>query len=226
MKKTLIAATLMMCAGSAFADSTAVLQVNGKLTNASCTPELSNGGVVDYGYVRLGTLSATAINPLDEKSIELTINCTAPTKVSWYTQDDRADSVPSSILKVKNASGSLVSLPKYLVFGLGQTKDGVNIGNYALLIAPNPTVDGKAGTLIYRNNDWGASKAWDDQVNTQRSDHFEQLTVASTGTVDPLAFTTATFTLKPHPTIQDTTTLAITDDTPLNGQATLTLHYL
>lgn len=226
MKKTLIAATLMMCAGSAFADSTAVLQVNGKLTNAACTPELSNGGVVDYGYVRLGTLSATAINPLDEKSIELTINCTAPTKVSWYAQDDRTDSVPSPTLKVKNASGSLVSLPKYLVFGLGQTKDGVNIGNYVLMVDPNPTVDGKAGTLIYRNNDWGASKAWSSQANTQRSDQVQQLTVASTGTVDPLAFTTATFTLKPHPTIQDTTTLAITDDTPLNGQATLTLHYL
>lgn len=226
MKKTLIAATLMMCAGSAFADSTAVLQVNGKLTNAACTPELSNGGVVDYGYVRLGTLSATAINPLDEKSIELTINCTAPTKVSWYAQDDRADSVPSPILKVKNASGSLVSVPKYLAFGLGQTKDGVNIGNYALMIAQNPTVDGKAGTLIYRNDDWDASKAWSDQVDTQKSDQVQQLTVASTGTVDPLAFTTATFTLKPHPTIQDTTTLAITDDTPIDGQVTISLNYL
>lgn len=226
MKKTLIAATLMMCAGSAFADSTAVLQVNGKLTNAACTPELSNGGVVDYGYVRLGTLSATEINPLDEKSIELTINCTAPTKVSWYTQDDRVDSVPSPILKVKNSAGSLVKVPKYLVFGLGQTKDGVNIGNFALMVAQNPTVDGKAGTLIYRNNDWSTSQAWSSQVDTQRSDHYEQLTVASTGTVDPLAFTTATFTLKPRPTIQDTTTLAITDDTPIDGQVTISLNYL
>jgi hypothetical protein len=41
-----------------------------------------------------------------------------------------------------------------------------------------------------------------------------------------VAFKTATFALSIRGTIQDTTTLAVTDDTAINGQATFTLRYL
>lgn len=220
MKKTLIAAALLICAGSAFADTTTLLKVNGKLTNASCTPELSNSGVVDYGYIHLSTLSATEVNPLDEKKIDLTINCTAPTKVSWDGQDNRSDSKPSPSLKVDNNTA-----PDYLLFGMGQTENGVNIGNYIILVDRAPTFDGKEGVLIYHNNDWGET-TWRSGSNVQRSDAFSHLSVASSGTVEPVAFTTATFKLTIDPSIQDTTTLAITDDTSIDGQATFTLHYL
>nr|WP_259364015.1 hypothetical protein [Enterobacter kobei] len=42
----------------------------------------------------------------------------------------------------------------------------------------------------------------------------------------PLAFETATFPLVTSLAIQDTTTLAITDDTQLDGQVTISLRYL
>ncbi|WP_228739260.1 DUF1120 domain-containing protein, partial [Klebsiella michiganensis] len=95
MKKTLIAAALVLFTGSALAEQNAVLQVQGKLTAASCTPELSNGGEVDYGYIYLGALSTTEVNPLGFKAIELTINCTAPTRVAWTSTDNETDSQPS-----------------------------------------------------------------------------------------------------------------------------------
>ena len=62
MKKTLLAAILAMSATSAIAaNPSAVLKVKGTLTNAACTPTLSNGGVVDYGIINLGMLSATQV---------------------------------------------------------------------------------------------------------------------------------------------------------------------
>lgn len=88
MKKVLLATALSLCVTSAFAaNPTAVLKVKGTLTNAACTPTLSNGGTVDYGTINLGNLSATAVNQLGQKNIDLTINCTAATKVSgtWLT---------------------------------------------------------------------------------------------------------------------------------------------
>ena len=92
MKKVLLATALSLCVTSAFAaDPSAVLKVKGTLTNAACTPVLSNGGTVDYGTINLGSLNASAVNQLGQKNIDLTINCTAATKVSWNMVDDRAD---------------------------------------------------------------------------------------------------------------------------------------
>ncbi|MFU0919941.1 DUF1120 domain-containing protein [Kluyvera sichuanensis] len=225
MKKTILAATLMLCASSAFADPTAVLKVDGKLTNAACTPELSNGGVLDYGTISLSTLSATDVNALDEKSIDLTINCTTPTKVSWDGKDNRSDSKPSPSLNVMNsANAAMAQMPDYYLFGMGKTEDGVNIGNYVLLVDA-PTVDGETGTLIYRNADWTSTDPW-GTTNGQRSDGYSQLSVAASGSKEPIAFTTATFKLKAHVSLQNTTKLAITDDTSIDGQATFTLYYL
>lgn len=128
MKKTLIAAALMVCAGSAFADPTAVLQVQGKLTNASCTPELSNGGEVDYGYIHLSTLSASSNNDLGTKDFDLTIKCSVATKVAWFINDDHADDNANIPIKV----GSNNAIGVTYTYGIGKTKDGVNIGNYAI----------------------------------------------------------------------------------------------
>jgi hypothetical protein len=65
-------------------------------------PTLSNGGVVDYGIINLGMLSATQVNQLGQKDIDLTINCTAPTKVSWNLVDERSSS--NANLVVENAT--------------------------------------------------------------------------------------------------------------------------
>lgn len=82
MKKTLLAVILAACTSSAIAAPTAVLKVKGVLTNAACSPTLSNSGVVDYGTVHLSDLSDSAVNQLGQKTIDLTITCDAATKVS------------------------------------------------------------------------------------------------------------------------------------------------
>lgn len=214
MKKTLIAAALMVCAGSALAEPTAVLQVQGKLTNASCTPELSNGGEVDYGYIHLSTLSATAVNLIGKRSLDLTINCTVATKLSWTANDNRSDS--NAKVKVDFVAED------YYQYGVGKTDAGVNIGDYTLMIESDTVVDGATVQTIGRN---ASGDNW-KKMSGLRSDGVTSLTVANAGSVEPLAFRTATIPLTTTLAIQATDTLAITDDTNIDGQATITLQYL
>lgn len=59
MKKLLLATLIAAASHSALADSTVVMKVKGKMNNASCTPELSNGGSIDFGTIALDQLSPT-----------------------------------------------------------------------------------------------------------------------------------------------------------------------
>ncbi|HDS7193233.1 TPA: DUF1120 domain-containing protein [Klebsiella michiganensis] len=225
MKKTLIAAALVLFTGSALAEQNAVLQVQGKLTAASCTPELSNGGVIDYGYIHLSTLSPTEVNPLGFKDIELAINCTAPTKVAWTSADNETDSQPSPPINVITTSGSMASPPTYQAYGVGKTEDGVAIGNYAFFTDQSPTYDGNVGSIIYHNPDWGSAR-WSAGPPSLRNDGYSLISVASPDTLEPIAFSRAVFKLSATLSIKDTTSLNIKDDTELKGQATFTLRYL
>ena len=217
MKKTLLAAILAMSATSAIAaNPSAVLKVKGTLTNAACTPTLSNGGVVDYGIINLGMLSATQVNQLGQKDIDLTINCTSPTKVSWNLVDERSSS--NANLVVENATFNGISLQSIdQTYGVGKAGE-VNIGSYSLFIKNNSvTADGNnVDNIIVDYYDLGGT--WRNNTNGT--------TVGSSYSVEPLAFKTATFPMETSLAIQNTSTLAITDDTPLDGQLTISLRYL
>ncbi len=158
MKKVLLATVLSLCVSSAFAAETAVLKVKGTLTNSACTPELSNGGVVDYGTIRLGELSATTVNQLGHKNIDLTIACTAATKVSWNLVDDRADSRAMISVSDKWFDGSSGIPPESQAYGVGLTDGGVKIGNYTMFVnLDSVTADGKSVDSIYTQTGAGAT---------------------------------------------------------------------
>ncbi len=140
---------MSLCVASAFAADTAVLQVKGKLTNAACTPQLSNGGVVDYGTIHLGELSATAVNQLGDKDINLTITCGAPTQVGWVVNDDRESSKAGINV---DFNGTMQNI-SYYQYGVGKTTGGVNIGNYMLFIKNKKvTIDGQEGDEIFQTS--------------------------------------------------------------------------
>lgn len=226
MKKVLLATALSLCVSSAFAASTAVMKVTGTLTNSACTPELSGGGVVDYGYIRLGELSADSVNQLGKKNIDFTINCTVPTKVAFFTNDDRSSSRADITVKSATAQGADIgSDDSYYLFGVGETADGMKIGNYSLYVKDIQAVaDGVTVDVIGHNDGWSAD-TW-RKGGSLRGDGVYSGTVAEVGTTTPIAFKTATFPLVTTLAIQDTNTLGITDDTKLDGQATITLRYL
>lgn len=225
MKKIFIATAvaLSLSAAAQAAESTAVLKVAGVLTNDACTPELDGGGVVDFGTKYINELSATETNQLGTKDVNLTINCTAPTKVSWFVNDDRADSMVR--LTITNGAwiGDETAWAADQLLGVGKTAGGVNIGSYAVNISTNAsTADGKVSTVLAASI---PHTAW-SELTTTFADSLagQQYTLGTAG--NPTAFTTAVFPLRVALAVQKTDTLAITDNTPIDGQATITLHYL
>lgn len=224
MRKIILATILALCVNSALAASSTVLKVKGVLTNAACTPLLGNGGVVDYGVIHLADLSATEVNQLGHKDIDLTISCTAPTKVSWNLVDDREQSSANVVVEDGTFTGQSMAIMGYL-YGVGTTAEGEKIGNYSLFIkADSVEADGKVVDPISQLEGY---PNWTKRVNGATMGYNAMnITVAAVGSLEPLAFQTATFPLVTSLAIKDTTTLAITDDTQLDGQITISLKYL
>ncbi|GHD96625.1 membrane protein [Pseudocitrobacter faecalis] len=221
MKICATAALVLAYANSTFAANQSTdLKVQGTLTMGACTPTLSSGGVVDYGKLSIAALNASAVNQLGEHDITLSITCESPTKVGFSVVDDRADTVADTAPSVNGFSAKPAQ-----EFGLGKTAGGINLGSFAVLPfsdSNNTTIDGQPGELI-TSRDNGAN--WFKLSTLVKNDGSE--IVAFAGADDtPVALTTASEVIGVNAAIQDTTTLAITDDTPLDGQATISMVYL
>ena len=227
MKRIFLATALSLCVSSAFAAGSAVLKVTGTLTNAACTPELSNGGVVDYGTISLGDLSATEGNQLGHKNIDFSITCSAATKVSWNMVDDKADTRAGIFVSQRDFVGDSGVPANSQAYGVGLTNDGVKIGNYTMFVnVDSVTADGKSVDLIYVQTGSGNTNWAKLATGKTQGENYRDITVAATGALEPLAFQTATFPLTTSLAIESTDKLAITDDTKLNGQLTISLRYL
>ncbi|MCS2167445.1 DUF1120 domain-containing protein [Scandinavium manionii] len=228
MKKIILASVLAAATCSSYAAETATMKVQGVLTNSSCTPTLSNGGTVDFGTFHLGDLSASEVNQLGKKDITLTINCTAPSKVSWNTLDDRRDSLKE--LRITNAFANGSDATSYInEFGIGKTAENVSMGAYSIGINPAAvTGDGQPKTLVARSGDgmyWNESTG---QTGAAGPDDgwLRNFTITDPGKINPCAFTEAVFPLTIAAAIDSTTNLGITDTTQLDGQTTISLVYL
>lgn len=237
MKKILIAtAVAMTLSATAHAvEGTAQLKVIGTLTNDACTPEMSDGGVVDFGTHYVDTLSATETNQLGKKDFTLTIKCDSPSKVGWSITDQVADTAASVTIIDPGWNPAEEVFTSGGRFGVGKTAGQVNIGAYAVTINKSGiTADGKVVTAISGDKFQATSEiVWTefqggsggyDYVGNSGS--FILSVGEGTGTVNPTAFTTAVFPMRIGLAVQKTSTLAITDNTPIVGAATITLHYL
>lgn len=232
MKKLLVATTVAMALSAAAhaADSTALLKVQGVLTNDACTPTLSGGGTVDFGTTYVDTLSSTATNQLGKKDITLTISCSAPTTgVAWGIEDNVGSPAAVGITNPGFTTGGDVADSQTDVqFGVGSTTGGVKIGAYAVTIdKANSTADGVAQTVIvaYPANFLGWTPFFSG-VSRDYVEHDGHAYSLGTTTHIPVAFTNAVFPLRVALAVDKTSTLAITDDTPIAGQATITLYYM
>lgn len=228
MKKLLVATAVAMTLSAAAhaADSTAVLKLTGTLTNEPCMPSLSGGGTVDFGTKNIDELSATETNQLGSKDLTLTIVCAAPTKMGWAITDNRSDTKKSMSVKGgwqadESAFGSNV------LFGVGKTAGGVNMGAYSVSMdTTNSTADGVIKPVIYGTDVGEDGTQWllFDDFDFANSGGSQVYTVSDGAS--PIAFTTAVFPLRISLAVQPTDTLAISEETPIDGQATLTMYYL
>lgn len=225
MKKLLLSVLIFGTALNAMAADTADLTVKGKLTNSACAPSFSNGGVVDYGSVYLGGLSTAADNQLGVKEITLTITCTGPTAVAWTNTDNRASSRADITVANGTTTGVDVSASSSL-FGVGMAGD-VKLGAASIYVdKPNVKLDGVPKDVIYIQDDWETSHGWAASTTGVSLPGLRNFALADTGTLIPVAGTVYTIPYKVSVAVQDTTTLAITDKAPLDGNATFTVIYL
>ncbi|HDG1709181.1 TPA: DUF1120 domain-containing protein [Kluyvera ascorbata] len=227
MKKILAASAIAMAlaATGANAAQTTLLKVTGKLAMAACTPALGGGGTVDYGNIALGSLSATETNRIGEKDVSFSITCPAPTKAAWAITDDRANTLADNIVVLEGDAAKNQISNVSMTYGVGDTAGNVHIGMYTIYAdIANVTADGVKVDAISGAT---TTPAWTKSTTgIIKNGEMEMMTVAATGTTAPLAYTTAVFPLKTVLAVQNTGMLKITDDTKLDGQATITIKYL
>lgn len=138
MNKSLLSlAVLFTLASTNAMAATTDLSVSGTITPAACAPTFANSGVVDYGSLAVTELEEMSYDYLlPAKSLNLSIECSAPASFALIAHDNRRQS--------GEAAGA--------VFGLGKHLDQ-NIGGYRLRWS-NDTVliDGAQGTTVESMN--------------------------------------------------------------------------
>lgn len=236
MKKLLLATLIAATSTAALADASIVMKVKGKMNHASCTPELSNGGSIDFGTIALDQLSPNVVNQMGQKDMSLTINCPAATRVAWSIADNKEDS---------NAANDLTSSQFYIrdgadngndvwgagtTYGVGFTSVGEKIGAYAIATRVNDiTANGVPAQAIYApafTNSKGEYMWRNLTTGLIANGNAEIMTATSPGKTTPLAITNVVFPFKVSLAVVNTDRLTTTEETQLSGETTITLVYL
>lgn len=236
MKRLLLAALIAATSTAALADASVVMKVKGKMNHASCTPELSNGGSIDFGTIALDQLSPNMVNQMGQKDMALTINCPAATRVAWSIADNKEDS---------NAANDLTSSQFYIrdgadngndvwgagtTYGVGFTSAGEKIGAYAIATRVNDiTANGVPAQAIYApafTNSKGEYMWRNLTTGLIANGNAEIMTATSPGKTTPLAITNVVFPFKVSLAVVNTDRLTTTEETQLSGETTITLVYL
>jgi type 1 fimbria pilin len=203
--KTLIACCLIGSFSPAFAASTVDLTVKGLIVPSACTPSLS-ANTVDVGRVSVKDLNQEAETWLTPTTLQLGIDCESATLFAMQTTDNRAD------------SGS-----NFTAYGIGKTNLGERIGGY-LMRLDKGVADGAAVTPITSFNNgatWGSLSPEDNwQTNfivSIRDPGATRVPVPAKNTQIELAVL---------PFILPAKNVTITEDTPIDGSATIEVKYL
>jgi len=233
-KRVLAGSLLILAAHSLSASAESVdLRVMGTLIPGACAPTLGNSGVIDYGYITADKLSPDAYTPLEVKSLELTIICTAPAKVAIQAVNGRPGTVAGGAENgVSLAAPSPVALFGGIfpaVVGLG-LEGATPIGGYALrAVAGSFRADGNEVVNIWQNSD-NESDNLDLTTNIitlyTTNSVFRYISWAVPGTELPFAFTVLNGQLEVQAYINKSESLDLSSAIQLDGQTTIEIVYL
>ncbi|WP_347904295.1 DUF1120 domain-containing protein [Pseudomonas purpurea] len=202
----LTAALLLTGASSAFAASSTDLTVKGLITPSACTPTLSSGGIVDHGKISAKDLRPNNYTDLPRITLQMNMNCDAPTTYALNGIDNRESSAPSSIS-----------------YGLGLINNTQKIGMFYLQFL-NAVADG-VGTEPLESSDNGLT--WIDSADAiwprQRLAGFGD---QSSGAWYPQAIKDLTTDLIVITAIAPARGLDLTNEVTIDGSATLEVKYL
>ena len=231
MKKTALAALIIASGINAAAAESVQVKVVGTIIPAACTPTFSDGGVIDYGYIRADSLSADSYTVLPQMTLEFAINCDAPAKVAVRAFNDRLGTL-AGVAEAANGNGrppvSLLDGSVGSVAASGLGLDGESrIGGYSMkIVRSSVTADGNSVDSIFRNSDNGAgtwiTPGYGALINTDA----RISTWAETGTTTPIAFKDLAGQLMVQAYINRASELDLSHAIHLDGQTTLEVVYL
>jgi len=208
-----------------------VLTVTGTIIPASCTPTLGNGGVIDYGYIKADTLSATAFTTLASKSIDFSIACSGPVKVAITAVNGRPGTLAGAAESGSQSAGTspvaLLGFATPAVVGLGL--DGTKkIGGYAIRVSPSTFIADTNAVVNIGQNSIDDPATWNtSNVNLyNQAAPYRKISWAATSTTVPVSFTNLAGKLDVHAYINKTTDLDITHAFALDGMTTIEIIYL
>jgi hypothetical protein len=203
-KLTILGTALLLgAATSAFAASSTELTVTGTITPAGCMPSLSGDGKFDYGNIAAKDLYANNQTRLESKTLQLSVNCDAPTLFAIQPIDNRESSAPAQN-----------------TFGLGFINGNQRLGYYNMTFT-NPA----AATPLEKLLSFDVGRGW---ARTGDSPIFRNVFYAfgSLGTTVPHPLEEITLDVNVQPWIAPTKDLTLTNEAQIDGSATLQIVYL
>lgn len=206
MEKTTPAALALLlaaCAPGAFAASNTDLSVKGIITPASCTPSLSDGGIVDHGKLTAKDLHPDKPTSLQTGEMLLEVKCEGPTFFTLTTEDSR--------------QGSSAINPAH--HGLGVVNDDQKLGSVAFGLF-DPVADNMPVQTIL-SRDGGAT--W---YPSSYLGHAALTAFASPGgPMTPMALENLSARLRAFTIIVPASDLTLLDEIPIDGLAVMQLKY-
>lgn len=196
---------------AARAAETTELQVKGSIRPPACIPSFADGGVVDFGVIKVADLKAGQYTTLPEKQVNFNVSCDQAAKIVLTVTDNRAAS------RVTDTFNSLDAAIH--VFGLGSV-DGKNVGGYRLTMLSETNLDGKTAIKYYRTASSGYQEAIILANNTGYSFAF-----STDGSAQPSSGKLLNVAIKVETRLNKPANLNLTGDVPLDGSATFEIKY-
>ncbi|HAA41437.1 uncharacterized protein DUF1120 [Pseudomonas poae] len=210
---TLLSLLLLGSALPAQAASRVDLAVKGRITPTACTPQLSNGALIDYGKISHQDLNTDKNTRLPVKLLQVSIACNASNRFALRMHDNRDGS-------------AMVNSEIY--YGLGLDSSGNRIGLYAMTFDPRQTLVDST-TQVYGTESTTGGVAWRtanlNPINIGANSYLGFTDIAGS-TAGPSAIQELISTVKVEAVINATQNLDLSSDTRLDGLATLEVVYL
>ena len=215
MKKPGIALFSLLLGGTSAVQAASIvdLAVTGLITPTACTPQLSDGAVIDYGKISQQDLKVDRSTRLPVKPLHVNIACNAPNRFALRMHDNRDGS-------------AMVNSEIY--YGLGLDHSGNRIGLYSMTFDPLQTVVDSTAQA-YGTESTTGGLAW-RMANLNPisigANSYLGFTDTAGSTAGPSAIQTLSSTVKVETLINATQNLDLSRETALDGLATLEVVYL
>lgn len=204
---------LLVSAPSVLAASTVDLSVHGLITPAACVPQLSSGGLIDYGKIAQQDLNLETGTRLPLKTLHIGIACNGPVRYALRMRDNRDGS-------------AMVNSEIY--YGLGFDNSGNHLGVYSMTFDPRQTQAGNTAQ-VYGTESTTGGLAWRTS-NLNPIDIGSRSYLGFTAIEGSVSGPTAIDSLAGIVTVQTVINarqnLDLSVETALDGSATLEVVYL